>query len=105
VTTMHDALTALFALARKCDVCEVHARTRRGSGHGETHSVCDRDECGHVVKCLRCGGADEDQPLAGRVCPFCGHRESARVPRSEAWADLPHADVLRAANAAHEVRS
>ena len=36
-------------------------------------------------------------------CPHCD-RTLTRETRSTSWADLPHADVLRAANAAHEAR-
>jgi len=68
-----EALAALYGLARRCDVCEEHVATREPATRIACRwRVCDRDAC------------------------------SARFSRAMAWRDLPHAEVLRAANAARE---
>jgi hypothetical protein len=66
--------------------------------------VCDRDDCGDEIMCEACGGRDDVAPLDGWYCAQCGGKRPMRVARSTAWRDLPHADSLRTANAAHEAR-
>lgn len=100
MTTMHDAMTALYECAPKCDRCEEHAATR-GDAHARR---CDRDDCNTVEVCGACGCRDyvgtEEHPR----CADCGATAVRREVDRAMMTDLPHADVLRAANAAHEAR-
>jgi hypothetical protein len=64
---------ALYDIAQRCDVCEEHAATREPATRIACRwRVCDRGAC------------------------------SARFSRAMMWRDLPHAEALRAANAARE---
>jgi len=102
VIALHDALAALFDRASKCDACREHVAVRRGEDiFTGGHHVCDREACGEWMRCDHCAET-YDVGHATR-CPQCD-RSLTREPRSTAWRDLPHADSLRAANAAHEVR-
>jgi len=106
-TTMHDALTALFECASKCAMCEDHAATRVGKrGKDGARLSCDRTDCGDVLECVSCGCLSLVQYAKGYECSEmdCNGTVARRVPWCDEWADLPHADVLRAANAAHEAR-
>lgn len=104
-TTLHAALAALYDLAPKCDVCEEHARTRRGEDvNTGGHEVCDREDCGDWIRCERCGETDDVGAAEGSPCAWCGRTNMIREPRSTVWRDLPHAEALRAANATHEAR-
>ena len=101
-TTLHAALAALYDRARKCDACRDHVAVRRGDDRFTGgHEVCDREACGEWMRCEHCAETFD----VGHVtrCPHCD-RTLTRETRSTSWADLPHADVLRAANAAHEAR-
>ncbi len=71
-----ELLTALYALAPKCEACRKHVATRVGH-HPSVGMwrICDRERC------------------------------SARDWRARVWVDLPHAVALRAANADHEAQS
>jgi predicted RNA methylase len=96
--TLDDALDALSAVARKCDVCEKHRATRTGRSrrYDFVARVCDRYACGHVVVCAACGCGNR---VPATTCDDCGaHPIAAVEPRAE-WTDLPHAAALRAANA------
>ena len=96
-----EALRALYDLAPKCHVCEEHRATRAAPSCEPT---CDRADCTDYIRCVKCNATDAVGPLDGWYCVWCGGKEYARVPRSTAWRDLPHAAALRAANAAHEAR-
>jgi hypothetical protein len=97
-----EALAALYALAPKCDVCEEHVATRAPDGPQRGGRMCDRADCIDYIRCVRCNATDAVGALDGWYCVWCGGKEYARVPRSATWRDLPHAEALRAANAAHE---
>ena len=100
MTSLHDALAALFDCATKCDVCEDHAATR---GDNDTR-LCDREACNTVEVCDACGSRDTIGPVEHLRCALCGATNARRAPIVEAPVDIPHADSLRAANAAHEAR-
>ena len=106
MSALHDALAALFDCAPKCDVCEEHVATR-----GDYHiaricdtRICDREACNTVDVCVACGSRDSVGPVEHLRCALCGATNARRAPIVEAPVDLPHADSLRAANAAHEAR-
>jgi hypothetical protein len=70
-----EALAALYDIAARCDVCDDHVATREPATRIACRwRVCDRGAC------------------------------TARFSRAMMWRDLPHAEVLRAANAAREAR-
>ena len=98
-TTLHDALAALFDCAPKCDVCEDHAATR---GDSDTR-LCDREACNTVEVCVACGSRNYCGTVDHPRCAYCGATVVRVVDRS-CIEDLPHADSLRAANAAHEAQ-
>ncbi len=98
-----EALAALYDIAHPCHVCEEHRATREGIGARlQRWLICDRADCGDEIECVACGARDDVCPLDGWYCAQCGGTRPRRVPRSTAWRDLPHAEVLRAANAARE---
>jgi hypothetical protein len=70
-----EALAALYDIAPKCDVCEEHVATRT-VGYNDCTPVTLRRVCDRIACTL-------GLPVSG---------------------DLPHAEVLRAANAAREAR-
>lgn len=100
MSALHDALAALFDLAPKCDVCEEHVATR---GDDDTR-LCDRETCNAVEACAACGCRDATGPDDQLRCALCGSLNARSVPLVASPVDLPHADSLRAANAAHEAR-
>lgn len=97
-------LRAIYDTARKCMGCNDHVATRtwrHGIGVDVVHFVCDRAVCAYHRLCDRCG---ESFPASGpeTVWCGCGNTSTTRKRRSSEWADLPHVEVLRAANFAHE---
>jgi len=100
VSALHDALAALFNCAPKCDVCEDHVATR---GDDDTR-LCDREACNTVEVCGACGCRDAAGPAEHLRCALCGATNARHAPIVEAPVDLPYAEALRAANAAHEAR-
>ena len=97
--TLDDALAALFDCAPKCDRCD-HVATRGDSDARR----CDRDECNTVEVCGDCGCRDYCGTVEHPRCAECGSTSVRREVDHTTLEDLPHADALRAANAAHEAR-
>ena len=100
MTSLHDALAALFDCAPKCDACEDHVATRRDRAVRR----CDRDECNTAEVCGACGCRDYYGTAENPRCAACGSTSVRRTIDRDALEDLPHSDSLRAANAAHEAR-
>jgi hypothetical protein len=104
VSALNAALAALFDLAPKCDACREHVAVQRGEDiFTGGHHVCDREACGEWMRCEHCAETFDVDVCGVSRCPHCD-RSLTREPRSTAWRDLPHADSLRAANAAYEAR-
>lgn len=99
MSALNAALAALYDCAPKCDECD-HVATRGDSSARR----CDRDECNTAEVCGVCGCRDYYGTPESPRCGACGSTSVRRVPDRDALADLPHADSLRAANAAHEAR-
>jgi hypothetical protein len=72
--------------------------------NGPADAVCDRADCGDHLRCVRCAKADSVGALDEWRCVRCGSTLPPRREPAMAWRDLPHAEVLRAANAAREAR-
>jgi hypothetical protein len=100
---LRDSLEALFRYAPKCGECEERLATKGGyDDKKRRYIVCDRDECGHVIRCNECEFVDHhDRQDIGR-CYHCGDERVDRIPLAASWRDLKHAVALRAANAAHD---
>ena len=100
-----EALAALYDIASRCDACGDHVATRRGEDHRRYWFICDDANCAESLMCDACPSRSL-VPRDGSTpcCDLCGSVDVRRVPRSTAWRDLPHAEVLRAANAAREAR-
>lgn len=94
VTSLHESLDALFALAPKCDVCNEHVATTGDSAARR----CDRDACNEELVCDGCKVVNS--PHCSR-CAYCASTVDREVRR---LLDLPYADTLRAANAAYEAK-
>ena len=97
--TLYAVLAALFDCAPKCYQCD-RVATRGDSGARR----CDRDECNTVEVCGDCGCRDYCGTVEHPRCAECGSTSVRREVDHTTLEDLPHADSLRAANAAHEAR-
>ena len=104
MSALDDALAALFDCAPRTLRRADHLTTRIGADdQGCFDEACDRADCGDRIRCETCDTIDNVRAMVS-ACAWCGSSALIREPRSQAWEDLPHADSLRAANAAHEAR-